>query len=92
MMLLLVLAITATGAVVGPSAVELASAINAAPGVAGTISFRTDTIQSVRCRPFEEEPTEYRCRFRAWDAAGRWKQRSAIVAEDRTGWVLLSLD
>jgi len=72
--------------------VELAAALHAAPQVAGSVSFRTDTIRSVRCRAFDEEPTEYRCRFKAWDAQGRWKRRSAIIALDKEGWVLLSLD
>jgi hypothetical protein len=94
MMPLLTIAVAATapGALNGPSGLELAAAVNTAPQVAGPVSFRTDTIRSVRCRAFDEEPTEYRCRFKAWDADGGWKRRSAIVALDKEGWVLLSLD
>lgn len=94
MMLLLTIALAATApdALSGPSGVELAAALHTAPQVAGPVSFRTDTIRSVRCRAFDEEPTEYRCRFKAWDVAGRWKRRSAVVALDKKGWVLLSLD
>ena len=86
------LAVTASGAPNGPSDVELVAALGAAPRTSGPVSFRMDTIRSVRCRAFDEEPTEYRCRFKAWDAEGRWKLRSAIVAQDKEGWVLLSLN
>ena len=92
LLLTIALAVTAPDAPPGPSGVELAAALHAAPQVAGSVSFRTDTIRSVRCRAFDEEPTEYRCRFKAWDAQGRWKRRSAIIALDKEGWVLLSLD
>ena len=94
MMLLLTIALAATApdALSGPSGAELTAALHAAPQVAGPVGFRTDTIRAVRCRAFDEEPTEYRCRFKAWFAEGRWKRGSAIVALDRGGWVLLSLD
>ena len=94
MMLLsiMALAVTAPDAPNGPSNVDLAAVLHAAPEVAGPVSFRTDTIRSVRCRAFNEEPTEYRCRFKAWDAQKRWKQHSAIVALGKEEWVLLSLD
>jgi hypothetical protein len=93
-MLLLTIAVAATApdSASGPSGVELAAALQAAPQVAGHVTFRTDTIRCVRCRAFEEEPTEYRCRFKAWDAQGSWKRHSIIVALDKEGWVLLSLD
>ncbi|GAA4752551.1 hypothetical protein GCM10023264_19360 [Sphingomonas daechungensis] len=93
-MLLLTIAVgvTAPSAASGPSGAELAAALQAAPQVAGPVSFRTDTIRSLRCRAFEEEPTEYRCRFKAWDAQGRWKRHLVIVALDKDKWVLLSLD
>lgn len=76
----------------GPSNMDLAAVLHAAPEVSGHVNFRTDTIRSVRCRTFDEEPTEYRCRFKAWDAEVGWKRRSVIVARDKEGWVLLSLD
>ena len=93
MMLLIALALaTNLDADRGPSPSELSVAIQSAPEVSGPVKFRTDTIRSVRCRAFEEEPTEYRCRFQAWAIEGRWKRRSAVVALDGQGWVLLSLD
>lgn len=92
LLLTIALAVTAPGTPSGPSGVELAAALQAAPEVAGSVSFRTDTIRSVRCRAFDEEPTEYRCRFKVWEAEGRWKRRSAIVALNKNGWVLLLLD
>ena len=91
-LLMIALAAAAPDAPDGPSAVELAAAIHAAPEVSGRMRFRIDTIQSLRCRAFEEEPTEYLCRFRAWAEDGRWRRRSAIVALDRRGWILLSLE
>lgn len=91
-LLLMALAAAAPDAFDGPSAGELAAAIHAAPEVSGPVSFRIDTIQSLRCRAFEEEPTEYLCRFRARAIDGRWRRRSAIVAIDRQGWILLSLE
>lgn len=91
-MLTIALAATVAAAPSGPSASELAAAIHAAPEVAGPLGFRTDTIQSLRCRDFGEEPTEFQCRFQAWMTEGRWKRRSAVVALDGQGWVLLSLD
>ena len=93
MTLLLTIALTViTPDTNGPTGLQLAAALHAAPQVAGPLSFRTDTIRSVRCRAFNEEPTEYRCRFKAWDARKRWKQHSAVVALGKEEWVLLSLD
>lgn len=94
MMLLLTFALAATNpdARGGPSPSELAVAIQGAPDVSGPVNFRTDTIRSLQCRAFEEERTEYRCRFRAWTIEARWKWRSAIVALDSQGWILVSLD
>lgn len=93
MALLLTIALATTApALNGPYARELTAAIYAAPEVAGPGSVRMETIQSVRCRAFDEDPTEFHCRFRARAKEGRWKRRSAIVALDGHGWVLLSLD
>lgn len=94
MMLLsiMALAVTAPEAPNGPSNMDLAAVLHGAPEVTGPVSFRRDTIRLVRCRAFNEEPTEYHCRFKAWDAQGRWERRSAIVARHKGGWVLLSLD
>ena len=92
LLLTLVLAAIAPDAHVEPSAAELVATIDSSQDVSGPVSFRLDTIRSLRCRAFDEEPTERRCRFRAWAAEGRWIWYSAIVARDRKGWVLLSLD
>jgi len=93
-MILLTIAVAAIepASLVGPSSLELAAAIHAAPQIAGPVDFRTDTIRFLRCRAFDEEPTEYRCSFKAWFTDGRWKRRSAVVALDREEWVLLSPD
>ena len=93
MTLLLTIALTViTPDTNGPTGLQLAAALHAAPQVAGTLSFRTDTIRSVRCRALDEDPTEYRCRFKAWDPQRRWKKHSVIVALGKEEWVLLSLD
>ncbi|HEX8257413.1 MAG TPA: hypothetical protein VF589_07255 [Allosphingosinicella sp.] len=94
MQLLIILALAAAGSAVrvGPSAAELAAAIRASPVVSGPVTFRTDTIGSVRCHRTEEEPTEYFCRFRARAKEGSWMRRSAILAMDGGRWILLSLD
>lgn len=76
----------------GPTAAELAALIHGAPKVSGPVDFRLETIRSIRRHPFEDEPTEYRCRFRAFNADGQLKRHFAIVAIERNGWVLLSMD
>jgi hypothetical protein len=93
MMLLFAIALAANlDADGGPSPSDLAEAIQSDPDVSGPVKFGTDTIRSLQCRAFEEEPTEYRCRFKAWAIEGRWKRRTAIVALDGRRWVLLSLE
>ena len=73
---------------VGPN--QLAAAILNAPEVAGR--FSRSELRSLGCRRFEEEPTEFLCRFQAREATGAWRKRTAIVAADADRWVLLSLD
>jgi len=77
---------------VGPSSDELAAAIFNAPVVAGPIRFSTSDLRYLGCRNFKEEPTEFLCRFKAREAPGPWQNRSAIVARDADGWVLLGLE
>lgn len=86
------LAAAAAAGLDAPSATDLAAAIHAAPRVSGRATFRIDTIRLLRCKAFEEESTEYLCRFRARTIEGRWNRRSAILARDGPGWILLSLD
>lgn len=74
----------------GPTAEELASAISGSP-LSGPAGFDTARLRDVGCRPFDEEPTEFRCRFRARGPNGRWSPRTAIVTFNRN-WVLLSLE
>lgn len=76
----------------GPDADELAAAIRNSPEVAGPIGVSSGDIRSLRCRSFEEESTEFRCRFRRTEESGAWGKRSAVVAADADAWVLLSLE
>lgn len=87
--ILLAMAPVAAG---GPSPGELATTIRSAPEVSGPVGFRAETIRSLRCTAFVEEPTEYRCRFQARAARDRWQRYSAIVARDGEAWILLSLE
>ena len=89
---LIVMVTTAPNVPTGPSAMELGIAIHAAPQVNGLEKLKIDTIRSLQCRVFEEEPTEYLCRFQARPVKGPWRRHSAVVAIDQGGWVLLSLD
>lgn len=93
MKLLLILALVATAhqSRYGPSTGEITAAIRAAQEVAGPVTLRTDTIRSMRCRGFDEEPTEFHWIFMARVEDERWKRFSATVAFDRREWVLLSL-
>lgn len=81
-----------TAAGVGPNRDELAVAILSAPEVAGPLRFSTSELRSLACRAFGEEPTEFLCHFQSREPTGDWRKRSAIVAIQRDGWVLLSLD
>jgi hypothetical protein len=91
-LLLIALAAATPDAPEAPSPGALAAAIRAGRDASGPVSFRIDAIRSLHCRAFEEDPTEYLCRFRARAIDGRWRRHSAIVALDRQGWLLLSLD
>lgn len=91
-MLYIALASSASGSVGGPSARELAATINAAPVVAGGERFSGREIRDLRCRAFDEEPTEFQCRFTSRSPKGRSKRYVAIAALDRDSWLLTSLD
>ncbi|QDH35117.1 hypothetical protein E2E27_12770 [Porphyrobacter sp. YT40] len=77
---------------VGPNPDEFVAAILNAPEVAGPTRLSTSELRSLGCRRFDEEPTEFLCRFESRDATGAWRKRSAIVATDADRWVLLSLN
>jgi hypothetical protein len=76
----------------GPHPGELVAAIRSAPAVAGPAGSYTSEVRSLGCRAFDEEPTEFLCRFQSKDSTGAWRARSAIVAADGDGWVLLSFE
>jgi hypothetical protein len=80
------------GAAAGPTQTELATAMLSSPEISGNIRLSAATLRGLRCRPFDEEPTEFACHFRAPDSRGHWKNNSAIVAQQGAGWVLLSLN
>jgi len=70
----------------GPTAADVAAAFRR-HGASAT-DIRAKSIRQVRCKPFEEEPTEFHCAFRSQNNRGVWKQRTAIVTYD-SGWQLL---
>jgi len=45
--------------------------------------------RNVRCTAFEEEPTEYQCRYELPEFGGGWRKYTAIVARDGDNWVWL---
>jgi hypothetical protein len=49
-------------------------------------------MSALGCRAFDEDPSEFLCHFQAQEPTGVWRKRFAIVAVERDGWVLLSLD
>lgn len=77
---------------VGPNRDELAAAVLANPLVAGAAQFYSADVRWLGCRAFDEDPSEFVCHFQAREPNGVWRKRSAIVAVQRDGWVLLSLD
>jgi hypothetical protein len=88
----LTLLLAATEPRLGPSRVELAAAIERYPFSRGRATYRADKIKAVTCKAFPEEPTEFRCRFRAWDIdRARWTQRAVIVTFDKE-WLVLGMD
>jgi hypothetical protein len=63
----------------GPDRHALAQALGARP----------QAIRLLGCISFEEEPTEFRCRYRLRLMSGRWAARCAYIAIDGSSWVLL---
>ena len=79
-------------AYVGPNTDEIVAAILNSPEVAGPTRLSTNELRSLKCHRFDEEPTEFLCRFQSRNGTGTWRNRSAIVAMDAEQWVLLSLN
>jgi hypothetical protein len=90
--LLLVLGLAAATPTIGPDAAALTGAIRHSPEVSARGRAEVGRLRTVRCREFDEEPSEYRCRFDARDRGARWRAHRAIVAIDGRRWVLLDLD
>lgn len=90
--LLLLSACQHSDAGAGPNRDALGTAIVSNPAVTGPVRFSTSDLRSLVCRAFDEEPTEFLCHFQAREPTGVWRKRSAIMAMQRGGWVLLSLD
>ena len=88
-MLLALLLATAAPASDVPTAADLAVAFRRHGTSAANI--RVKSIRRVQCKPFEEEPTEFRCAFRAQNNGGTWKNRSAVVTYDK-GWLVLDFE
>ena len=78
----LVLAACAT---VGPTASELGQAI----AESRPSGHATPQIRRLQCETFEEEPTEFLCRWRQADASGAWRNWTAYLAVDSTGYHLI---
>ena len=66
----------------------LRAAIDATPGVAGVNVGQPYALRSVACVPFDEEPSEYSCRFEMRIADAPWQPKVAIISYD-DGWLLL---
>ena len=62
-------------ATVGPTATELEKALADARPAASPAK-----ISQVRCVTFEEEPTEFHCRWRQRDASGAWRTFATYLA------------
>lgn len=92
-MLLAILTLSAcqhTNARLGPSPDEMVAILRSAPPeLASQYEYSVGRIRSLRCRAFEEEPTEFKCRFEAKGPTDGWLERSVIVAADGAEWVLL---
>jgi hypothetical protein len=88
-MLVAILLAGATPAPVGPTAAEIAAAIRRDAHASAIIG--ASSIRAARCKPFEEEPTEFHCEFRAQTKQGAWRNRAAIVTYDKE-WLLLDFE
>lgn len=69
---------------VGPSQQQLTEALVAYSGLSSA-----PVIRGVRCKGFEEEPTEFVCTWRQRDAGGRWLKWSTYLAIDGERFVLI---
>lgn len=67
-----------------PTAIDLAQALTRSGGQ--VVSARE--LRHLRCRPFDEEPTEAVCRWQQRHA-DRWRHYETVLALDASGWVLI---
>jgi hypothetical protein len=75
---------TAAFAGVGPSASQLAKAL-----AAHQSRSERPSVRRVRCQSFEEEPTEFVCRWLQRNWTGRWEEWSTYLAVDAKGYHLI---
>ena len=47
-------------------------------------------IRKLACEGYEEEPTEFTCRYQAKTSGGAWTDHADTVAIDGAAWILLS--
>jgi hypothetical protein len=73
----------ATAQAAGPTLAEFSAlhAAQCADHVAG--------VRNLSCQGFDEEPTEFRCRYDLPEFGGGWKKHEAIVGIDGSNWVWL---
>ena len=81
---LLLLPLAAACATVGPTARELEQALAEARPAAPPAK-----VARVRCVTFDEEPTEFLCRWRQRDASGAWRRWTTYLAVDSHGYQLI---
>jgi len=72
-------------ATVGPTTSELRQAIVESKPSADAAS----PVRRLRCETFEEEPTEFLCRWRQRDASGAWRTWTTYLAVDPKGYHLI---
>jgi hypothetical protein len=75
---------SAAVAAVGPSESQLAKALAAHQSLS-----ERPSVRHVRCQSFEEEPTEFVCRWLQRNRAGRLEEWSTYLAVDAKGYHLI---
>ena len=68
----------------GPSAKKLARAVAVFRSLTALLQVR-----EVKCEGFDEEPTEYTCKFQMRSLRGQWQSWSTYVAVDAQGYHLI---
>ena len=49
----------------------------------------TPHLRAFRCKGFEEEPTEFACRYQRQTAGRSWSNEVAVVAMDGPRWIFI---